>query len=87
MALEYITTRELEGKVGGKVRIVKMSEEPDASIELTCPQCGASQTSKQTWGEPFVTGEGSNQKFNVACTKCDFKTKLLKLKKEVKKKA
>ena len=90
MALEYITTRELgnsAGEVKGKIRVVKLKEEPYANVDLACPECGTSETRKEGWGEPFVTGEGSNQKFNLSCSKCGFKIKLLKLKKEAKKKA
>lgn len=89
MTIEYITTRELQNSSGdtkGKIRIVKMKEDSEAQIELTCPECGANEKKKEAWGEPFVQGEGVSQKFNVKCDKCGFSTKLLKLKKEIKKK-
>lgn len=89
MALEYITTRELgnsAGKIAGKIRIVKLREEPDADVELTCPECSNSEKRKEAWGEPFVNGSGANKKFNLQCNKCGFKIKILKLKKEAKKK-
>jgi hypothetical protein len=89
MALEYITTRELQnssGKITGKIRIFKSKEETDADIELTCPSCGYTEKRKEAWSEPFIEGSGKNQKFNVNCSKCGFSVKLMKLKKEVKKK-
>lgn len=89
MTLEYITTRELQnssGKITGKIRILKLGEEPDANVELTCPECSNSEKRKEAWSEPFVTGAGANKKFNLVCSKCGFKINLLKLKKEAKKK-
>jgi uncharacterized C2H2 Zn-finger protein len=83
MPLEYITTRELENN--GKIRIVKMSEDPQALVELTCPKCGAVEKTKENWTS-FVEGSGANQKFNVKCSKCNHSFKMLKLKKEAKKK-
>jgi RNase P subunit RPR2 len=84
MTLEYITTRDLENN--GKIRIVKVKEASQANVELTCPECGNIEKRKENWGEPFVTGTGVNQRFNLSCNKCGYKMKLLKLKKEVKKK-
>jgi predicted RNA-binding Zn-ribbon protein involved in translation (DUF1610 family) len=86
MALEYVTTRELEGKVAGKIRILKLVEETQATVEYTCPECGFSEKTKKDWAAPFVQGTGKNQSFHVVCKKCGFEIKLLKLKKEVKKK-
>lgn len=86
MVLEYITTRELEGKVAGKIRIVKMKEDDFAQIDFTCPECGKNDKRKEKWTEPFVQGEGVNEKFFVACSSCKNTQKLLRLKKEVKKK-
>jgi ribosomal protein S27E len=86
VTIEYITTREIENKSGqvtGKVRIIKVAEESDAMIEITCPECGNSEKRKETWAEPLVTGEGSKAKFAVKCNKCGFVVKMLKLKKEV----
>jgi uncharacterized Zn finger protein len=85
MGLEYITTREFEGKVGGKIRILKMKEESQAAIDFTCPECGNNEKKKENWFEPFVEGNGAKQKFNIKCSKCGFTTKILKLKKEAKK--
>lgn len=85
MPLEYITTRELENRSGepaGKVRIMKRSEESQAQVELTCPECGATDKRKEDWGDPFTSGTGSKQVFNIVCKKCNFVAKLLKLKKE-----
>ena len=84
--LEYITTRELEGKTAGKVRIVKMKEDDFAQIEFTCPECGNAEKKREKWAEPFMQGEGSNAKFFVTCSACNVTQKMLKLKKEVKKK-
>jgi hypothetical protein len=85
MAMEYITTRELEDKSGvlkGKVRILKLQEEPEALVEYVCPMCGFSEKGKIMWAEPFVSGTGANKKFLVKCGKCAFEIKFLKLKKE-----
>ncbi len=86
MPLEYITTRELEGKNTGKIRIFKLKEDDTATTELTCPECGASEQRKEVWSEPFLVGTGANRKFNIKCSKCGFSKKVLKLKKEAKKK-
>jgi len=89
MAIEYITTRGLEnssGEVKGKVRILKLAEEAEATVEYTCPECGFSENRKEGWKEPFIEGTGTTQKFNFSCKKCGYKIKLMKLKKEVKKK-
>lgn len=84
--IEYITTRELEGKTNGKIRIMKLKEEDDATVEFMCPECGVEEKRNESWSEPFMEGAGANQKFNVRCSKCGFSVKLLKLKKKVKKK-
>ena len=89
MALEYITNRELENSYGqytGKIKIMKLKEEAEANVEVTCPECGNSEKRKEPWEEPFVSGTGKNQKFNLVCNKCGFNINVLKLKKEVKKK-
>ena len=89
MQIEYITTRPLEnskGEVKGKVRIIKLVNEEKAALELTCPECGNSENRKEDWAEPLVEGTGANQKFNIKCNKCGFSVKLMKLKKEAKKK-
>jgi DNA-directed RNA polymerase subunit RPC12/RpoP len=82
MAIEFITTREISGKFSGKVRIVKLAEEPEAQIECTCPECGFSEKRKEKWSEPLVSGAGANKKFNIKCNKCSFEIKFVKLKKE-----
>jgi predicted nucleic-acid-binding Zn-ribbon protein len=87
MQIEYITTRDLvnsKGEVKGKVRIIKLVGEEEATLELNCPECGYSEKRKEKWEEPFVSGQGQNQKFYVKCSKCDFSVRLLKLKKEIK---
>ena len=86
MPLGYITTRELEGKVPGKIRIMKMKEDDFAQIDFTCPECGKNEKRKENWSEPFVQGEKSKQTFLVTCSQCKTVQKFLKLKKEVKKK-
>jgi hypothetical protein len=88
MALEYITTRDLENKSGavtGKVRILKKQEDSFASVEFKCPECGTVEKKNYEWSEPFTSGTGKKQVFNLAC-KCGAKIKLLKLKKEIMKK-
>jgi hypothetical protein len=90
MTMEYITTRDLLDKkdeMKGKIRIMKIVEEPDALVEYTCPMCGFSEKKKIAWEEPFVSGSGANKKFNVPCGKCAFEIKFLKLKKEAAKQA
>jgi transcription elongation factor Elf1 len=86
MVLEYITTRDLEGKKAGKIRIAKMKEDDFAQIDFTCPECGKNEKRNEKWSEPFVQGEKSNQKFFVICSQCKTPQKMLKLKKEAKKK-
>ena len=89
MALEYITTRDLENSLGqpkGKIRILKVREESEANVEVTCPECRHTEKRKEPWEEPFVSDTGKNQKFNLVCNKCGFNINVLKLKKEVKKK-
>jgi peptide subunit release factor 1 (eRF1) len=78
MTLEYITTRELEnsaGQVTGRIRIVKLKEEPEANVDYTCPACGFSEKKKEVWKKPFVT----------TCGKCGYKIKVISLKAEIKK--
>ncbi len=82
MAIEFITTRELDP---GKVRIVKLKEESDALVEYTCPKCGFNERRKEAWQEPLVTGKGTKKKFLVKCSNCGYGIKLLKLKKKKKK--
>jgi ssDNA-binding Zn-finger/Zn-ribbon topoisomerase 1 len=87
--LEYITTRDLQNKTGqtkGKVRIVKNKEDNFALVEFTCPECSYTEKTKKEWTSPFVEGSGINQKFNLSCSKCSFSIKIMKLKKEIKKK-
>lgn len=83
MTIEFITTRELNP---GKVKLVKLKEEPDALVEYTCPECGFNERRKEAWQEPLVTGKGVKKKFLVKCGKCGHEIKFLKLKKEAKKK-
>jgi len=89
MAIEFITTRELEGKDGsvkGKIKLMKLVEEPDTVVEYLCPACGFGEKKRIAWAEPFVSGAGANKKFKVPCGKCGFEMKFLKLKKEAAKK-
>jgi RNase P subunit RPR2 len=83
MAIEFITTRELNP---GKVKVVKLKEEPDALVEYTCPKCSFNERRKEAWQEPLVSGKGVNKKFLVKCGKCGHEIKFLRLKKEAKKK-
>lgn len=89
MAIEYITTRDLQdsqGKIKGKIRILKLAGEAEAAVEYTCPECSFTEKRKEQWKEPFIEGSGANQKFNLYCSICNFRIKLIKLKKEAKKK-
>ncbi|MEM5882821.1 MAG: hypothetical protein QXQ77_01095 [Candidatus Aenigmatarchaeota archaeon] len=88
MKIEYITTRDLtnsKGEIKGRIRIIKLVGEEEATVEFTCPECNYSEKKREKWKEPFVFGQGLNQKFNVKCSNCNFSTQLLKLKKEIKK--
>jgi predicted RNA-binding Zn-ribbon protein involved in translation (DUF1610 family) len=86
MAIEFITTRDLKDKTGqvtGKVRIMKLKEENEASVSYTCPECGYSEQRKELWEEPFLTGKGANKKMRFSCAKCGYNISVLKLKKEI----
>lgn len=83
MAIEFITTRNLNP---GRVRIVKLKEEPYAAVEYVCPNCGNSERRRELWQEPLVSGKGINKRFLIRCSNCNYEIKLLKLKKEIKKK-
>ncbi len=88
--IEYITTRILENSKGekkGMVRILKLIGEESGKIEFKCPECGYEGKWEEKWEEPFVIGKGINQKFNLKCKNCDYRIKLSKLKKEIKKKS
>lgn len=74
-----------KGEVKGRVRIIKLVGEEEATLELICPECNNSEKRKEKWQEPFVSGEGLNQKFNIKCSNCNYSVQLLKLKKEIKK--
>jgi len=86
--IEYITTRNLNfnGKQGW-IRILKLKENDFAEIHFICPNCKKEAKWKEKWETPFVKGSGKNQKFFVQCKNCDFKFKLEKLQKEIKKKS
>lgn len=89
MSLEYITTRDLQnrsGEIKGRVRILKNKEEDFAQVDFICPECNFNEKGKKAWAPPFVEGSGVNQKFNLQCKNCGYSIKLLKLKKEIKKK-
>ena len=86
MTTEFITNRELQNKAGevaGKVRIMKVKEEQEATIAYTCPECGHSEQRKELWQEPFLTGNGASKKLNFSCAKCGNKVSILKLRKEI----
>jgi len=84
MVIDYITTRNLEGK--GRIRIIKLKEEEEAEVEYICPSCRYTEKRRERWKEPFVNGSGLNQFFLLSCSKCGFTIKLSKLRKEIKKK-
>jgi len=88
MAIEFITTRELQNKSGemkGSARILKIKEEDKAMVDFTCPECGHSEKREEAWQEPFVIGKGAKKKMNVVCRKCGYSVTILKLKKEMQK--
>jgi ssDNA-binding Zn-finger/Zn-ribbon topoisomerase 1 len=78
MAIEYITTRNLEnslGKITGKIRIIKFKEESEANIEYTCPECNFTENKKEVWKKPF----------SIKCSKCGYLIKVPSLRAEIKK--
>lgn len=86
MAIEFITTRELQNKSGnptGKVRIIKMKGEEKVMVDFTCPICGHSEKREESWSEPFVTGTGAKKKMYPTCSKCGHKVTVLKLRKQM----
>ncbi len=86
MAIEFITTRNLENKNGeitGKVRIAKMKEEDKAMVDFTCPMCDHTEKKEEDWTEPFVTGKGAKRKMYPICSKCGHKVTVLKLRKQI----
>jgi len=86
MAIEFITTRDLFNKdkePTGKIRIMKMKEEDEATVKYKCPECGHEETKKEKWEEPFLTGKGANKKMTVVCKGCGKKMTVLKLKKQM----
>lgn len=86
MAIEFVTTRELANKAGeitGKVRIIKLKEQPEALVDYTCPACGNAEKRKEAWQEPFLIGIGAKKKMNIVCAKCGHKMTILKLKKQI----
>ena len=86
MAIEFITTRDLENKkreITGKVRIAKIIEEDTAMIDFSCPECKKSKKWEERWEEPFLTGKGAGKKMNIVCPNCGAKVTVLKLKKQM----
>jgi len=78
MTIEYITTRELKnknGQVTGKIRVLKLKENPKATIDFTCPNCRFSDRKELEFKLPF----------SMECSKCGNPLKLVKLKKQIKK--
>jgi len=65
---------------------MKIKEKQDADVDYTCPECGFSEKKKENWAEPFHTGVGAKQEFNLTCGKCGYQMKFFKLKKEKNKK-
>ena len=87
MQIGYTTTRSLEnskGEAKGRIRILKLVGEKEATVEFTCPECNSAENRKENWTEPFVEVTGASQKFNIKCGKCGFSVKMLKLKREMK---
>ena len=86
MAIEFITSRELENNAGekkGKIRIMKLKEQLETLVDYTCPECGHAEKKKELWQEPFVTGSRANRKMHVICAGCGKKMTVLKLKKQI----
>ena len=86
MAIEFITMRKLANKAGeekGKIRIMKLKEQPEALVDYTCPECGHAEKKKELWQEPFVIGSRANRKMTVVCAGCGKKMTVLKMKKQL----
>jgi ssDNA-binding Zn-finger/Zn-ribbon topoisomerase 1 len=78
MAIEYITTRNLEnssGKITGKIRIIKNKGESKANVEYICPECNFTENKKEVWKKPF----------SIRCSKCGYLIKVPSLRTEIKK--
>ena len=76
--LEYATNRDLmdkSGKIKGKIRIIKFKEDPFATVEYTCPNCGFHEKVKMPWKKPF----------SFHCKKCNFLIRVPSLRYEIKK--
>ena len=55
MPIEYITTRTLKNSLGqekGRIRVLKLKEEPEAQVEYTCPECLHTESKKLVWKKP-----------------------------------
>ena len=88
LAIEFITTQEIKdrsGEVKGRVKVVKLKEEPNAMVDFTCPKCGHQEKSEQPWAEPFMTGKKMNRQLFPKCSRCGHTEKIIKLKKAAKK--
>ncbi len=79
MAIEYITSREIEdsnGNVIGKVRVIKLKENPNASVSYKCPHCGFEEKKEVEWKKPF----------SFKCSKCNKTIRVPSLRRLIKKK-
>lgn len=75
--IRYITTRVLENSSGqnkGRIRVLVLRGETDASVEYTCPECGFNENKRQVWVRPF----------NVKCGKCSYLIRVSSMKAEIK---
>lgn len=71
--IRYVTTRVLENSSGqskGRIRILVLKDETDASVDYTCPECGFGEKKRQLWERPF----------NVKCGKCGYLIKRMRKK-------
>ena len=78
MKLQYITTRDLEdaeGKVTGKVRVIKFKEEEEARVIYKCPKCGFEEEKRERWKKPF----------SFRCSRCNSLIRVPSLRREIKK--
>ncbi len=79
MPIEYITTRILKNSLGqekGRIRVLKLKEEPEAQVDYTCPECLHTESKKLIWKKPF----------SLRCSKCNYLIRVTNLRTEIKKK-
>ena len=75
MKIKYITTRTLKnekGEIKGKIRVLVLQGQNDATVDYTCPKCGFTEKTTKEWKRPF----------SIKCNKCGFLIRVPRLKKK-----